>query len=151
MQLEVIDHFDTSGPKPPRIDKKDCVLVNAKVGAKIWMDVDDVIKKLPPHLENSYILHYPKKDSLKFKWSIEVYGPSTIYLVCLNTNKANDFIKNGWKKEAGEVTTSCCKLNQIWRKHLTNDKSNKINLPKTELSQASKIIFIKGILELSKA
>ena len=139
-----------SGPKPPKIDKKEYVFVQAKVGAKIWMDVDDVVKKLPPRLENSYILHYPKKDSLKFKWSIEVYGPSTIYFVCLNTNQANEFIKNGWTKEVGEVTTSCCKLNQIWRKHLTNDKLNKIDLPNIE-SQASKIIFIKGILELSKA
>ena len=149
--MELVYYLDISGPKPPKIDKNEYVFVQAKVGAKIWMDVDDVVKKLPPHLENSYILHYSKKDSLKFKWSIEVYGPSTIYLVCLKTNQTNDFIKNGWKKESGEVTTSCCKLNQIWKKYLTNDKSNKINLPKTELSIASKIIFIKGILELSKA
>ena len=140
-----------SGPKPPKIDKKEYVLVQAKVGAKIWMDVDDVVKKLPPHLENSYILHYPKKDSIKFKWSIEVYGPSIIFFVCSNTNQADALIKNGWKKESGEVTTSCCKLNQIWKKHLTNDKLNMISLPKTELNQASKIIFIKGILEFSKA
>ena len=115
-----------------------------KIGAKIWNDRDDKIEKIPRFLEHSYHIQHPKKDAINSDWSVEVHGPSTIYLAETNTKHETDMIKRGWKKEADEVIISCCKLGQIWKKRMKNQNLNTVNLPKMGPEEAPRIVFIKG-------
>ena len=119
--------------------------LQTKIGAKVWNDKEDKIEKIPQFLVHSYHIQHPRKDAIDSEWSVEAHGPSTIYLAEANTRDERDMIQNGWKKEAGEVIISCCKLNQIWKKRLTGENLNTVNLPKIGPKEASRIIFIKGM------
>ena len=50
-------------------------------GVQIWKDRTDTFKQLPPFLDGQYFFRTPTKGNKNNSWTIQVNGPSTIYVV----------------------------------------------------------------------
>ena len=48
---------------------------------QIWKDRTDTFKQLPPFLDGQYFFRTPTKGNKNNAWTIQVNGPSTIYVV----------------------------------------------------------------------
>ena len=48
---------------------------------QIWKDRTDTFKQLPPFLDGQYFFRTPSKGNKNNTWTIQVNGPSTIYVV----------------------------------------------------------------------
>ena len=59
----------------------DYEISRSKKGVQIWKDRTDTFKQLPPFLDGQYFFRTPTKGNTNKAWSIQVYGPSTIYVV----------------------------------------------------------------------
>ena len=53
----------------------------SKKGVQIWKDRTDTFKQLPPFLDGQYFFRTPTKGNKNNAWTIQVNGPSTIYVV----------------------------------------------------------------------
>ena len=69
-------------PNPPKLlNVTDYEISRSKQGVKIWKDRTDTFKKLPTFLDGQYFFRTPTKGNTNKAWSIQVHGPSTIYVV----------------------------------------------------------------------
>ena len=71
--------IDSSPPK--LLNVTDYEISRSKQGVKIWKDRADTFKKLPSFLDGQYFFRTPTKGNMNKAWSIQVHGPSTIYVV----------------------------------------------------------------------
>ena len=94
---------------------------------------------------HSYYFHAPTRALKDSEWSIDVYGPSFIYIAQQNLDDDKELVKNGWEKQMGKIIVSSGTISHIWRKRLPNENINTIELPKAQKSNMERIIFIKGI------
>ena len=94
---------------------------------------------------HSYYFHTPTRAIKDSEWSIDVYGPTFIYIAQRNFDDDKEFVKNGWEKQTGQIIVSSGTISHIWQKRLPNENINTIGLPKTQKSNMERIIFIKGI------
>ena len=69
-------------PNPPKLQNvTDYEISRSKQGVKIWKDRTDTFKQLPPFLDGQYFFRTPTKGNKNNAWTIQVNGPSTIYVV----------------------------------------------------------------------
>ena len=98
---------------------------------------------------HSYYFQAPTRVVRDSEWSVDIYGPSFIYIAQQNLNDDQELAKNDWEKQPGEIIISSGTISHIWKKRLPNGNINTIGLPKTQMSNMERIIFIKGIWVIS--
>ena len=74
-------------PKPPKLlNVTDYEISRSKHGVKIWKDSTETFKMLPTFLTGQYFFQTPTKGNKNKVWSIQVHGPSTVYVVTKGEN-----------------------------------------------------------------
>ena len=143
----------------------DYEISRSKHGVKIWTDTTETFKKLPVFLNGQYFFRTPTKGNKNKSWTIQVHGPSTIYVATkgktkpigkrsvdptigqqngVDGEKKNE-ITNGWFKQEGSVVTSSnVDFANILGKNLESKNINRITLQPIKSDEDRKIIFISG-------
>ena len=128
-------------PKPLRLENSiDNEISRSKQGVKIWKDRPDTFKELPSFLDGKYFFRTPTKGNKGKTWTIQVHGPSKIYLI----EKTDKSVGNDWLKKEGSVITSSDSLTKIWVKNLEDKGINRIVLQPITSDDIRRIIFITG-------
>ena len=137
---------------------------------KIWKDRTDTFKKLPTFLDGEYFFRTPTKGNKNKAWTIQVHGPSTIYVVTKgeavksklvgkrsltesgnprkdkgddSSGEKKDESTNGWLKQEGSVVTSSnVGLVKILAKNFEGESINRITLQPIKSDDDWKIIFM---------
>ena len=112
----------------------------SKQGVKIWKDRADTFKKLPSFLDGKYFFRTPTKGNKGQTWTIQVHGPSKIYLI----EKTDKSVGKDWLKKEGSVITSSDSLTKMWVKNLEDKGINRIVLQPITSDDIRRIIFITG-------
>ena len=115
----------------------------SKQGVKIWKDRADTFKKLPSFLDGKYFFRTPTKGNKGKIWTIQVHGPSKIYLI----EKIDKNVGKGWLKMEGSVVTSSDSFTNIWVKNLEGKGINRTVLQPIVSDDIRRIIFITGNIE----
>ena len=90
-------------PKPFILENStDNEIFRSKQGVKIWKDRADTFKKLPSFLDGKYFFRTPTKGNKGNTWTIQVHGPSKIYLI----EKTDKNVGKVWLKTEGSLVTS---------------------------------------------
>ena len=128
-------------PKPLKLENStDNEISRSKQGVKIWKDRTDTFKKLPSFLDGKYFFRTPTKGNKGKTWTIQVYGPSKIYLI----EKTDKSVGKDWLKKEGSVITSSDSLTKIWVKNLEDKGISRIVLQPITSDDIRRIIFITG-------
>ena len=115
----------------------------SKQGVKIWKDRADTFKKLPSFLDGKYFFRTPTKGNKGKTWTIQVHGPSKIYLI----EKTDKNVGKGWLKTEGSVVTSSDNFTNIWVKNFEGKGINRTVLQPIISDDFRRIIFITGNIE----
>ena len=128
-------------PKPLRLENSiDNEISRSKQGVKIWKDRTDTFKELPSFLDGKYFFRTPTKGNKGKTWTIQVHGPSKIYLI----DKIDKSLGIGWVKKEVSVVTSSDSFTKIWVKKLEDKGINRIVLQPITSDDIRRIIFITG-------
>ena len=112
----------------------------SKQGVKIWKDRADTFKKLPSFLDGKYFFRTPTKGNKGKTWTIQVHGPSKIYLI----EKTDKNVGKGWLKTEGSLVTSSESFTNIWVNNLEGKGMNRTVLQPIISDDIRRIIFITG-------
>ena len=128
-------------PKPLKLENStDNEISRSKQGVKIWKDRTDTFKKLPSFLDGKYFFRTPTKGNKGKTWTIQVHGPSKIYLI----EKTDKNVGKGWLKIEGSVVTSSDGFTNIWAKSFEGKGINRTVLQPIISDDIRRIIFITG-------
>ena len=126
---------------------------------RIWKDKLDTFKKFPDFLKNAYYFQIATTGHQEMGYTIRVLSRAKIYLAIQESSELPEtsnkdrsrvveftslLSKHGWIKMESMLTTSCCKIKNIWEMNQIKKGINTLNLPQIKTNEFRLLVFVAG-------